>query len=101
MAPPTIAPPIRPAATPAATPRWACAGVALSEPAIDATARRAARVFFILGLSWRWRAMAPGLGELSTLIGKLAAPTKKRQNGQPPVNSRGPRRLKKRSFSGR
>src|SRR3954464_11112676 len=47
MAPPTIAPPISPAATPAATPRCALAGVALSEPAIVATATKAANVFFI------------------------------------------------------
>src|SRR5439155_12873807 len=57
MAPPTIAPPIRPAATPAATPRCALAGVAASEPAIIATATKAANVFFILGPPVRaWRA---------------------------------------------
>src|SRR5260221_4961189 len=50
MAPPTMAPPISPAATPAATPRCALAGVAASEPAIVATATKAANVFFILGL---------------------------------------------------
>src|SRR5471032_1084388 len=51
-----MAPPISPAATPAATPRCALAGVAASEPAIVATATKAANVFFILGapvLAWR------------------------------------------------
>src|SRR5204863_6561847 len=43
-----IAPPIRPPTTPAATPRWALAGVAASEPAIVATATKAANVFFML-----------------------------------------------------
>src|SRR6266478_8409233 len=57
MAPPTMAPPISPAATPAATPRCALTGVAASEPAIVATATKAANVFFILGpSSAAWRA---------------------------------------------
>src|SRR3979409_725948 len=56
MAPPTIAPPTRPAATPAATPRCALAGVAASEPAIVATATKAANVFF---MSWALLEMAP------------------------------------------
>jgi hypothetical protein len=37
------------AETPAATPRFALAGVAASEPAIVATAMKAANVFFIVG----------------------------------------------------
>ena len=59
MAPPTIAPPISPAATPAATPRCALAGVATSEPAIVATATKAANVFF---MSWALLQMAPSAG---------------------------------------
>src|SRR6266850_3377036 len=52
-----IAPPSKPAATPAATPRCALAGVAASEPAIVATATKAANVFCILGPPVRaWRA---------------------------------------------
>src|SRR5438132_12661771 len=43
-----MAPPIRPPTTPAATPRCALAGVAASEPAIVATATKAANVFFML-----------------------------------------------------
>jgi hypothetical protein len=42
-----IAPPISPPTTPAATPRCALAGVAASEPAIVATATKAANVFFM------------------------------------------------------
>src|ERR1700686_4429941 len=57
MAPPMIAPPISPPTTPAATPRCALAGVAASEPAIVATATKAANIFFILGPPVRgWRA---------------------------------------------
>src|SRR5689334_21460499 len=57
MAPPTIAPPIRPAATPAATPSPARAAGApdTSEPAMVATATRAAIVFFIPAVSWSRR----------------------------------------------
>src|SRR5438309_11291763 len=52
-----IAPPSKPAATPAATPRCALAGVAANEPAIVATATKAANVFFIIGPPVRpWRA---------------------------------------------
>src|SRR5258707_3902888 len=59
MARPTIAPPIRPAATPAATPRCALAGVAASEPAIVATAIKAANVLF---MSWALLEVAPNVG---------------------------------------
>jgi hypothetical protein len=78
MAPPTIAPPIRPAATPAATPRWALAGVALSEPAIVATATKAANVFF---MSWAllegWRLLlGTGVKMTQTPYSKLAVSLK-------------------------
>src|ERR1700680_5263475 len=69
MAPPTIAPPISPAARPAATPRCALAGVVASEPAIVATATKAANVFF---MSWALLEMAPavsaGLRQLTRRI---------------------------------
>jgi hypothetical protein len=47
MAPPTIAPPMIPPATAAPRARWALAGVAVSDPAIVATATKAANVFFM------------------------------------------------------
>src|ERR1019366_6876416 len=86
MAPPTIAPPIGPAATPAATPRCALAGVAASEPAIVATATKAANVFF---MSWALLEMAPsrsaGFRVTHALFetGRLA---KKAHNSQSRVN---------------
>jgi hypothetical protein len=50
-----IAPPSKPAATPAATPRCALAGVEASEPAIVATATKAANVFFMSWALLGWR----------------------------------------------
>src|SRR3974390_2166212 len=80
MAPPTIAPPISPAAAPAATPRCALAGVVASEPAIVATATKAANVFF---MSWALLEMAPlrapGLRGLITPCSKLVVSPKSGQ----------------------
>src|SRR5579871_3429509 len=80
-----------PAATPAATPPPpACAaGVnETNEPAIVATARNAATVFFMLWLSWRWRFLpAPNFGELSTPWSELAVALEKRKNSQSKVNA--------------
>jgi hypothetical protein len=73
MAPPTMAPPMIPPATAAPRPRCALAGVAASEPAIVATATKAANVFF---MSWALQEMAPsvsaGFRSTHTLYSKLA-----------------------------
>src|SRR6476620_11208188 len=68
-----IAPPSKPAATPAATPRCALAGVAASEPAIVATATKAANVFFMFWALLGWRLRAPGLGLTHTLFRTAAS----------------------------
>jgi len=60
-----------------------------SAPAIDAAAREAARVFFISFSLLEDGAMAAGLfRELLTLGSELAVGSRKRENGQSPVNGR-------------
>src|SRR4029079_11540906 len=80
-----MAPPSRPAATPAATPRCALAGVAASEPAIVATATKAAKVFFMSWALLGWRPQAPGLEVTHTLISNCRF-AKKAHMGQSKVN---------------
>jgi hypothetical protein len=80
MAPPTMAPPISPAATPAATPRCALAGVAASDPAIVATATKAANVFFIsLALQKMALCVSAGFKMTHTLSSKPAVSPKSAQ----------------------
>src|SRR5437763_6003838 len=91
-----IAPPIRPPTTPAATPRWALAGVAASEPAIVATATKAANVFFMLRALLEVAPSAgAGVNVTHTYSNRRLA--KKAHNGQPKVNV-GTDGLKKRFF---
>src|SRR5436305_13576213 len=98
MAPPMIAPPISPPTTPAATPRCALAGVAASEPAIVATATKAANVFF---MSWALLEMAPsasaGFKVIHASHSKPAVSLKKRTTVNPKLTL-GANGLKKRFF---
>src|SRR5215472_11620707 len=90
MAPPTIAPPISPAATPAATPSPAFAGgvTDTSDPAMVATATRAAIVLFIPAVSWSGVPSAtPVGGDRARGYPTLVVSLPNRRNGQPEVNA--------------